>query len=244
MIEIAALGTVLGASLVGSLHCAGMCGPMAAVASAPGRTRLPIVRTTQARSTIHYNVGRLASYIALGLAAGATGALVDLGGGMLGVQGVALALAGFALIGIGTRGLWQWARGTSFAVAATGPVRWAARLRGKRSFPALLGVLTGLMPCGWLWAYVVVAAGTASMLDGALVMATFWLGTLPALALVGVALRKLGRRAGTHLQWAVPLLMLIAGGLTISTRARLLWAQMATAPATSGDATAPEPSCH
>ncbi|MGH1346029.1 MAG: sulfite exporter TauE/SafE family protein [Nannocystales bacterium] len=244
MIELAALGTVLGASLLGSLHCAGMCGPLAAVASAPSRTHLPVVQTKQPTSAVHYNLGRLAAYVALGLGAGAMGALVDLGGAMVGVQGVALLLAGVALVGIGIRGLWQWARGTSSAVVATGPVRWAARLRGKRSFPALLGILTGLMPCGWLWAYVVVAAGTGSISDGALVMATFWLGTVPALAVVGVALGKLGRRAGTHLRWAVPLLMLVAGGLTLTTRGRMVWNQATAGPATSTHESAPPPSCH
>jgi sulfite exporter TauE/SafE len=42
-------------------------------------------------------------------------------------------------------------------------------------------VLTGLLPCGWLWAFVVSAAGTASAWTGASVMTVFWLGTVPAM---------------------------------------------------------------
>lgn len=244
MIEAAVLGTVLGASVLGSLHCAGMCGPLAAVASAPQRTHLPVLdnRRSLSSSTLHYNLGRLGSYVVLGLVAGGAGALVDLGGTMVGVQGIAIVLASLALIAMGIRGLWQWTMGKNTATAAAGPVRWAARLRGKRSFPALLGGLTGLMPCGWLWAYVVVAAGTGAVLDGALVMAAFWLGTVPALAVVGVTLGKLGRRAGAHLRWAVPVLMLVAGGLTLATRGRMVWNQ-ATAPAASADS-AEQPSAH
>jgi len=236
MIDLAVLGTVLGASVLGSLHCAGMCGPLAAVASAPDRTHLPVVdaRPSAPASAVHYNLGRLASYVVLGLLAGGAGALVDLGGAMVGVQGIAIVAASLVLVGMGAHGLWQFLRGKSSATAAAGPVRWAARLRGKRSFPALLGGLTGLMPCGWLWAYVVVAAGTGSVTDGAAVMAVFWLGTVPALAIVGVALGKLGRRAGTHLRWAVPVLMLVAGGLTLSTRGRMVW-HNATAPTASTD---------
>ncbi len=243
MIDLAVLGTVLGASALGSLHCAGMCGPLAAVASAPNRTHLPVLesRPQATKSAVHYNLGRLASYTVLGLVAGGAGALVDLGGAMVGVQGIAIVLASLTLIGMGLRGLWLFVRGERSASVASGPiVRWASRLRGKRSFPALLGGLTGLMPCGWLWAYVVVAAGTGSILGGAAVMAAFWLGTVPALAIVGVALGKLGRRAGLHLRWAVPLLMLVAGGLTLSTRGRMVWNQ---ATATSAQP-APQHSCH
>lgn len=244
MIEVAVLGTVLGASLLGSLHCAGMCGPLAAVASAPDRVRLPVLQTKPNISAIHYNLGRLASYLVLGLAAGTLGTLLDLGGAFLGVQGVAVLLAAVALIGIGMRGLWQWVRGTGSAVAASGPVRWAARVKGKRSFPVLLGMLTGLMPCGWLWAYVVVAAGTGSVLGGTLVMATFWLGTVPALAVVGITLSKLGRRAGSHLRWAVPVLMLLSGGLTLATRGRIIFTQLTTTPAAPAMDAAPPPPCH
>ena len=44
------------------------------------------------------------------------------------------------------------------------------------------GLLTTLLPCGWLYAFVALAAGTASAPLGALVMLTFWIGTLPAIA--------------------------------------------------------------
>jgi sulfite exporter TauE/SafE len=44
--------------------------------------------------------------------------------------------------------------------------------------------LTGLLPCGWLWAFVVSAAGTASPWAGAAVMTVFWLGTVPVMTCV------------------------------------------------------------
>ncbi|HET9626861.1 MAG TPA: sulfite exporter TauE/SafE family protein, partial [Kofleriaceae bacterium] len=62
----------------------------------------------------------------------------------------------------------------------------------------LAGVLTGLLPCGWLWAFVVSAAGTAHAWTGAAVMAVFWLGTVPAmtgvLTLAGPLLDHVRRR--------------------------------------------------
>lgn len=241
MIELAALGTVLMTSLLGSLHCAGMCGPLAAVASAPVRTHLPVLPSCAATpvGALHYNAGRLAAYVTLGMLAGGAGALAEFGGAAVGIQGAAIALASVALVAMGAHGLWRWAHGSRAGATPPAPARWAARLHGKRSFPAGLGVLTGLMPCGWLWANVVVAGGAGSPLAGALVMATFWVGTVPALAIVGIGLAKLGRRAGHHLRWAVPLLMLAAGGTTLVIRGPQLWNQvLAPTSATTGA------SCH
>jgi sulfite exporter TauE/SafE len=44
-----------------------------------------------------------------------------------------------------------------------------------------MGTLTGLLPCGWLWAFVITAGGTGHPLSGAAVMAAFWIGTVPAM---------------------------------------------------------------
>jgi hypothetical protein len=59
-------------------------------------------------------------------------------------------------------------------------------------FPSsMLGVLTPLLPCGWLYAFVVTAAGTGNLFGGALVMAAFWLGTVPALVGMGALVSRL-----------------------------------------------------
>jgi sulfite exporter TauE/SafE len=58
--------------------------------------------------------------------------------------------------------------------------------------------VTTLLPCGFLYAYVTVAAGTGTPLAGMLVMAAFWAGTVPVMAglgaLAGRALAPLARR--------------------------------------------------
>jgi sulfite exporter TauE/SafE len=77
---------------------------------------------------------------------------------------------------------------SAFASSAGGPkssafasalVRIRPKSAAKRSY--LIGTLTGLLPCGWLWAFVIAAAGTASVTGGAAVMFAFWLGTVPAM---------------------------------------------------------------
>jgi hypothetical protein len=66
--------------------------------------------------------------------------------------------------------------------------RLAGRPLAVRS--AALGLVTTLLPCGWLWAFVVTAAGTGRPLTGALVMVTFWAGTLPMLTALGLAVQR------------------------------------------------------
>jgi hypothetical protein len=62
-----------------------------------------------------------------------------------------------------------------------------------------LGLATPLLPCGWLYAFAAIAAGSGSAAVGALVLAAFWLGTVPALVVATagarIAVARLGRAA-------------------------------------------------
>jgi sulfite exporter TauE/SafE len=77
----------------------------------------------------------------------------------------------------------------------------------------LLGALTALLPCGWLYAFVLTAAGTGSAGSGSLIMLAFWAGTVPALLAVGLGVRlfatPLMRRAPALTAW-----LLVAIGIT------------------------------
>ena len=67
---IALAGSVLVASLLGSPHCAGMCGGFVCFYAAQGGRG-------QARAHAAYNFGRLFSYLVLGLLAGALGRTLE-----------------------------------------------------------------------------------------------------------------------------------------------------------------------
>jgi sulfite exporter TauE/SafE len=54
----------------------------------------------------------------------------------------------------------------------------------------ILGAATGLLPCGWLYSFVAVAAVAGHPVLGALTMLVFGLGTLPAMAVFGLFFRK------------------------------------------------------
>jgi len=92
--------------------------------------------------------------------------------------------------------------------------RFAARRR-PATRAALLGAATALLPCGWLYAFVVAAAGSGSAARGALVLLAFFLGTVPLLLLVAVGARRLAEplRRLTPAAGAVALLLLGAVAL-------------------------------
>jgi hypothetical protein len=82
----------------------------------------------------------------------------------------------------------------------------------------LLGVTAALLPCGWLYAFVVVAGGTGSMVDGAFVMAAFWLGTVPVLLGIGVGVQSAAGRLRRHVPLLSAAALLVLGTLTVMSR--------------------------
>jgi sulfite exporter TauE/SafE len=105
---------------------------------------------------------------------------------------------------------------------------------------ALLGVLSAALPCGWLWAFVALAAGTAHPLAGAAVMATFWLGTLPMNLGLGVAMAPLLVRLRRRLPLVSAGLLIAFGCVALVVRAPV----PAAATAATSTTVPAEPSCH
>ena len=212
--------TVLAASLVGSLHCAGMCGGFVAFYAGAGCRRPGLGHAA-------YNLGRLAAYATLGALAGALGAALDLASAPAGIQRGAAVLAGALIALWGTRTLLETA-GVRMARLEPPAALRGAVARGVAAVAVeppvtralVIGLLTGLLPCGWLYAFIVTAAGTGDPLRGAGLMAVFWLGTLPVMAGLGVAVQAL---AGSLRRW-VPAVcavaMIVVGLLAVAGRAR------------------------
>lgn len=219
------LGAVFFASLFGSLHCVGMCGPLALLASG-GRTSQSPSRNI--RAVAAYHIGRIATYAAVGGAAGLLGAGVEQTGSLLGMQRLAAQLAGGSMLVIGLLAMVRLAGGSNHAAMlpmwlqrrlASGHA-WARRQPPVRR-AATIGLLTALLPCGWLYAFVIVAAGTAQPLAGAAVMATFGLGSVPALAALALSMTLLVGRFRNAVPWCSAVLVTIVGAATLLHRSRI-----------------------
>ncbi|MGV3559005.1 sulfite exporter TauE/SafE family protein [Larkinella arboricola] len=169
---IAALTT----GLVGSLHCVGMCGPLAMA--------LPIGRLPRSQRGLAmglYHVSRVTAYAGLGTLAG------TLGQGLLlaGFQRSVSVAAGLFLL------LWTVFRQGKFSGLTTSrTAQWITRPMSRfLQSPTLgafagLGFLNGLLPCGFVYVALTGAVTTGSAVGGAAYMGLFGLGTVPALMLV------------------------------------------------------------
>jgi len=221
-----ALGTaVFVASLLGSLHCVGMCGPFALLAGSPaGRDQNAAGSRWTAVAGYHF--GRLLTYLLIGILAGSLGMVLDVGGRIAGWQQAGTYLAGGLMIVTGLVSLGRhfgWLRGST--AAPSGLIRTLQQLlrRGTRLSPLpralAVGFLTTWMPCGWLYVFALAAAGTASPIGGLLVMLLFWSGTLPILTLVVWGGSFLTRHRGVNVQPLVAVMVLLIGLGTILFRA-------------------------
>jgi hypothetical protein len=83
---------------------------------------------------------------------------------------------------------------------------------------ALTGLLTTLLPCGWLYTFVVTAGGTGSAIAGAGVMVAFWIGTVPMLLAVGFGAQRVLGPFARRLPLAAAALVLVLGLLSIAGR--------------------------
>lgn len=217
------------ASLMGSLHCAGMCGAFVAFAVGIDGTSAGARRSSLQAA---YHLGRLVVYTALGAVAGTMGHAFDHAGEMVGVQRAAVALAGASMVVFGTLTILRL-NGVRLPAApapaflrntAASALRFAVQ-RPPILRAALTGLFTTLLPCGWLYAFVITAAGSGTAAKGAFVMTVFWLGTLPVLVAIGGGVQVLASRLGS-LGRRVPViaasLIVIVGLFNVFDRGRAL----------------------
>ncbi|NJN58424.1 MAG: sulfite exporter TauE/SafE family protein [Leptolyngbyaceae cyanobacterium SL_5_9] len=193
LLLIAALG------FLGSFgHCAGMCGPITVAFSLSQQREKP---SWQKQIWFHglLNVGRILSYALVGAGIGALSSVLIAGGQFAGVdsalrQCMAM-LTGILLIWFG---LSQISPDSVPHLPLLHPLtqkNWHSRLSSgmvKLSLsshwwtPALLGMVWGLIPCGFLYAAQIKAAETGSPWIGSVTMLAFGLGTLPLMFGVGM----------------------------------------------------------
>lgn len=235
---IALLTSVFVASLLGSAHCAGMCGPLV-VCSGGGRDA---TRRQRAGAMVAYQLGRLTIYCIIGALAGLLGRGISESGALFGLQRAAVWLAGSLLIGVGllevcrVRGYWTpRLQMPNRMVQLLATAHRKSMKLNPASRAATVGLMSGLMPCGWLYAFALSAAATARIDLAVLVMAVFWAGSVPMLALIALGSSAFFTRLMKRVPYATAIALIAAGLFTLSHRSHIDLSNQAAA----SDLTAP-----
>lgn len=166
--------TALLIGLAGSLHCVGMCSPLAmAVSSLSPRV---------VRNRILYNAGRIITYGLLGAIVGAFGVIA----GFTTYQSFISAALGIVLLLLGLSGVTL----LRIPIFTKAMLMVSARLRsmfgriakqGSGGALFLLGTVNGLLPCGLTYIALAYCITLPNAAQGFAFMSLFGLGTLPAM---------------------------------------------------------------
>lgn len=186
------LTTAAALGLASSLHCIGMCGPLAAGAcsmpgaraASPGASAIPPEERASGTRAAEYLGGRLGGYTAAGAVAGALAQPLALGSAGGYVRFAAGVVVGLALARTAIRWLRPLRRERLVTLgkrrrSTDGVLTALLRLVPRRAWG--LGVITALFPCGALLGGLLAAAASGSPSTGAAMMALFALASSPAL---------------------------------------------------------------
>ncbi len=192
--------------LVSSLHCVGMCGPIALMLPYGQTNRWQILR-----ETMTYNMGRVLTYSVQGL--------------LFGFLGKGLALAGFqqslsVLFGIffivialfsifyKNKNLFGFDNFTNLSM----PIKrlFSRLLKNKNAF-FLLGVANGMLPCGIVWWAIAASMLTFNPIFSAEYMLLFGLGTMPLMLATVVSSRFIKKAFVRKFYSFIPVYQLLLG---------------------------------
>lgn len=202
--------TAFAMGVFSSLHCIGMCGPIALAT--------PVINHsfyTQLLSRILYNSGRMVSYMIIGTIAGTVGYIFVLGG----LQQWISIIAGLLIL------LWV-------ILPRTNPENWKliqnlrivkllrnmiGKLlkRKKYSTIFLIGVLNGFIPCGMVYMALVGAMATSNVYSGSLFMLFFALGTWPFMLILTSAWELINQNFKSKSKKIIPYMVGLVGILLI-----------------------------
>jgi len=198
--------------VLGSAHCLGMCGPLALMlGQAKSRVRQNLVRQ------LIYSAGRIFTYGVLGACAGFAGMRMAASlPALINIPAVLAIVAGAFLFYQGLLAADWLPRRGHVGSSCLGSSFLATFLRGPALRDVFLaGLFTGFLPCGLLYGYVAMAAGSASMGRGILVMVTFGLGTVPVMIATGFGSSLLGLAARRRLFRLAAYSVMLAGAVSI-----------------------------
>jgi uncharacterized protein len=209
--DIVFLASAFSLGFLGSFHCVGMCGPIA----------LMLPKSTNSTSEILvgrllYNFGRVFTYIVLGFLIGLLGLAVKLKG----FQNELSVLTGIIILLVVLSTLGKKGQETVFklSTAYMSPLRSILKkLFARKSFLSmfLIGVINGLLPCGFVYLAIAGSATMGSVESGILYMLLFGLGTFPIMMMISLAANYVSVSLRGYFSKLYPVLAIIVAILLI-----------------------------
>jgi sulfite exporter TauE/SafE len=164
--------------LLGSIHCVGMCGPLAfAVPSVqPGWAYL-------VWNKLIYQAGRIIAYCVLGVFIGLLGRQIWLAGIQ---QGVSI-LSGVLILAAAASRLFKFSvsNSNSFLIKPFNKA-FGYALKHKANH-LIIGIINGFLPCGFVYLALAGALNTGNVNTAVIYMFWYGLGTLPLMFLAGIS---------------------------------------------------------
>ena len=196
-------GFLLG--LMGSLHCAAMCGPLVLMTPVVGSSRKSFVA-----SRLVYHAGRILVYGLIGILFGLIGESIVFAG----LQRWLAVITGVAMISAFFVATTLKAKLTRIPIAIK--ARFASLLR-RRSYNSIfaLGATNGLLPCGLVYMAAMASVAAGGLLGSMVSMIFFGLGTLPMLMAISILGKRLSLSRVPALQKLAPVAVVLVGVLLI-----------------------------
>ena len=197
--------------LFGSLHCIGMCGPIAIALPVPNSGNLSFFT-----GRVLYNLGRVVTYSFLGAVLGLVGGRIVLADAQ---QVVSIILGAVIVIAMLLPQKYKnYFAQHAFTQKLAQPLKSNIGVlfkNGTFSAMFLIGILNGFLPCGFVYIGLAGSIASGDAISGAAVMILFGLGTVPAMFAASVFGKFINLGIRTKLRKAIPVLAILLAAVFI-----------------------------
>ncbi|HEY7751847.1 MAG TPA: sulfite exporter TauE/SafE family protein [Ignavibacteriaceae bacterium] len=225
--------------LFGSLHCIGMCGPIAIALPVPDSSNLSFFT-----GRILYNLGRVVTYALLGAMFGFVGSKIALAGAQ---QIVSILLGVVIIVAVLLPQKYKnYFIQLPVIQKLSHPLKSNIGMlfkKGNFSSMFLIGILNGFLPCGLVYVALAGAIASGDAISGLAVMVLFGLGTVPAMFAASVFGKFINIGIRTKIRKAIPVLAIVLG-LIFVLRGMNLGIPMLSPKLSAKNQTSSEPMCH
>ena len=190
--------------LLGSFHCAGMCGPIALAVPTYGNSS-----SEKIFSKLLYNLGRVFTYTILGAILGAFGTGLKLAGLQ---QSVSIVAGSVIILSV----IFSRIKKANFSVQFFSSTFFGKLFKQRSVFSTLgIGLLNGLLPCGFVYIALIASVATQDIFKGMTFMFFFGLGTIPMMFTVSMIGQFLTIKVRSSINKLFPVFAIIIGCLFI-----------------------------